>query len=603
MSSDSSASAGAEQRDISRMSVTFVGHVDHGKSTVIGRLLADTGALPEGKIEAVRASCDRAGKPFEYAFLLDALKDEQAQGITIDSARCFFRGKEREYVLIDAPGHVEFLKNMVSGAARAEAALLVIDANEGVQENSRRHATLLRMLGIPRVVVLVNKMDLVEYGRERFESIVEEYRAFLGQLDLASDHFIPVSALEGENIARRSEHMAWYEGPTALEALDGLPRKGAGEDGPLRLPVQDVYKFAAAGDERRIVAGTIASGTLRVGDAVQFFPSGKRSMIASLERFNAPERDDATAGEAIGVTLTEQIYVRRGEIMSHPTDAPATATKVRASVFWMARQPLERGGRYKLKLASGEVAVEVTRIEKTIDATDLERGGEAEQLPRHGVAEIVLDCRRAIALDRADNVAFTGRFVLVDGYEIAGGGLVLDVLEDDLGAVRRSVETRDLNWIRSGLSHATRHRRMGHRPALVMITGSAGTGRKSLARALEKHWFEAERMTYFLAIGSVVHGVDLDLGGSADDADEHLRRFGEVAHLMLDAGLIVVSSAQNLGAREFDVLRTLVAPHALISVGVAAECDCDIGLAEHPSSATAISTIEERMTKAGIWDV
>src|SRR5262245_52180884 len=202
-----------------RLSLVIGGHVDHGKSTIIGRLLADTGSLPEGKLEAVRANCERNSKPFEYAFLLDALKDEQAQGITIDAARVFFKTAQRPYIIIDAPGHIEFLRNLVTGAARAEAALLVIAAKEGVQENSRRHGYMMSMLGIRQIVVLVNKMDLVGFDRSTFDRIAAEYREFLGRLDVIPDGFIPVSGREGDHIARRSEAMQWYDGPTVLEAL------------------------------------------------------------------------------------------------------------------------------------------------------------------------------------------------------------------------------------------------------------------------------------------------------------------------------------------------------------------------------------------------
>jgi bifunctional enzyme CysN/CysC len=211
---------------IEDMNVVIAGHVDHGKSTIIGRLLADTASLPEGKLEQVKETCRRNSKPFEYAFLLDALKDEQAQGITIDSARCFFETEQRRYIILDAPGYIEFLKNMVTGAARAEAALLVIDADEGIQENSRRHGYMLSMLGIKQVTVLVNKMDLVDYSQEVFDEIVEEYTEFLHQIDIEADSFVPVSGMEGDNIASLSEQTPWYEDETVLEVLDSFEAEG-----------------------------------------------------------------------------------------------------------------------------------------------------------------------------------------------------------------------------------------------------------------------------------------------------------------------------------------------------------------------------------------
>jgi bifunctional enzyme CysN/CysC len=247
-----------------QMSIVIVGHVDHGKSTVVGRLLADTGSLPQGKLEAVRKECLRTGKPFEYAFLLDALSDEQDQGITIDTARCFFKTPKRDYIIIDAPGHIEFLKNMISGAARAEAAALVIDAKEGVRENSRRHGYILAMLGIRQVVVCVNKMDLVGHDEAHFRAIEKEYRAFLATIGSVSPrHFVPISALNGENLAERSVAMGWYDGPTFLEAMDGFAKAPPRSEAPVRMPVQAIYKFTSHGDDRRIVAGASRPGGSR----------------------------------------------------------------------------------------------------------------------------------------------------------------------------------------------------------------------------------------------------------------------------------------------------------------------------------------------------
>jgi bifunctional enzyme CysN/CysC len=261
------------------MNIVIAGHVDHGKSTVIGRLLADTNSLPDGKLEQVRENCRRNSKPFEYAFLLDALKDEQSQGITIDSARVFFKTEKRHYIIIDAPGHIEFLKNMVTGASHAEAALLVIDAAEGVQENSRRHGYMISMLGIRQIVVLVNKMDLVDYKQEVFDAIVAEYTEFLDGIDVKAKSFIPVSGMEGDAVAALTDKMPWYSGQTTLQSLDNFKKEAPPVNMPFRMPVQDVYKFTKAGDQRRIIAGTVDTGSVTGGDEVIFYPSGKRSTV------------------------------------------------------------------------------------------------------------------------------------------------------------------------------------------------------------------------------------------------------------------------------------------------------------------------------------
>jgi bifunctional enzyme CysN/CysC len=300
---------------IERLNIVIVGHVDHGKSTVVGRLLADTDSLPHGKLEQIQEMCRRNSRPFEYAFLLDALKDERSQGITIDAARVFFRSSKRYYIILDAPGHIEFLRNMVTGASHAEAAVLVIDAEEGIQENSRRHGYLLSMLGISQLVVLVNKMDLVGYSKEAYDSIVTQYQKFLHEIGVTGS-FIPVSGMQGDNIAASSRAMTWYTGPTVLEALDSFKKEPLPVEKEFRMPVQDVYKFTAAGDKRRIVAGTVDSGSIQAGDEVIFYPSGKRSKIKTLEKFNAAVGASFAAGQAAAFTLETQIYIARGQVDS-----------------------------------------------------------------------------------------------------------------------------------------------------------------------------------------------------------------------------------------------------------------------------------------------
>src|SRR3954464_5367201 len=330
-----------------RMNIVIVGHVDHGKSTVIGRLLADTHSLPDGKLEQVRAQCELNSKPFEYAFLLDALKDEQAQGITIDAARVFFKSRLRHYLILDAPGHIEFLKNMITGAARAEAALLVIDAAEGVKENSRRHGYMVSLLGIRQLSVVVNKMDLVGWDRGVYDRIVKEYGSFLDQVGIRPASFIPVSARGGDNIAERSQSLSWYEGPTVLQALDAFRSEAAPVQRPFRMPVQDVYKFTKQGDDRRIIAGTIDSGAINVGDSVIFYPSGKKSWVKSIEAFNRPPQNRAEAGTAVGFTLQEQIYITRGEVATLELQPrPQVTTRLRVSLFWLGKEPMTKRKEY-----------------------------------------------------------------------------------------------------------------------------------------------------------------------------------------------------------------------------------------------------------------
>jgi len=550
------------------MNIVIVGHVDHGKSTLVGRLLADTGSLPEGKLEQVRQECLRTAKPFEYAFLIDALKDEQSQGITIDTARVFFKSKKREYILIDAPGHIEFLKNMVSGAARAEAALLVIDAEEGIQENSKRHGYLLSMLGIRQVAVCVNKMDRIGYDQKVFDRIEKTYRQFLKEIELEPKVFIPLSALEGENLIGPSKKLAWYVGPSVLEALDSFKESASVEKRPFRMPVQGVYKFTESEDARRIVAGRVESGTLAVGDEVLFLPSGKKSVVKTIEEFNAPKRARVTAGRSTGVTLSEQIYVNRGDVMCKAKDPlPQVSTLLRAKLFWMGKRPMTVDRPYKLKVATAQVTVRLKKIERVIDASELKALAKKE-IGRHDVAQCVLQAASAVAFDLAEDLEATGRFVIVDEVDIAGGGIILERIEDGQAGLRRQTVAREQKWDFSGVAPEERVHRYGHKPALVLLTGKVGVDKKTIARELEQRLFGSGHKTYLLGMGNLLRGLSTDVEQHRLERHEHVRRMGEVAHLFLDAGLIVVATASNLDDTELSHLHEVTSREGTLIINV-----------------------------------
>jgi bifunctional enzyme CysN/CysC len=566
-----------------RMNIVIVGHVDHGKSTVIGRLLADTHSLPDGKLEQVRADCELNSKPFEYAFLLDALKDEQAQGITIDAARVFFKSSLRPYLILDAPGHIEFLKNMITGAARAEAALLVIDAAEGVQENSRRHGYMVSMLGVHQLAVVVNKMDLVNWDEAVYDRIVAEYSAFLEQVGIRPSCFIPVSGRGGDNIADRSGNLPWYTGPTVLDALDTFRSEPAPVEQPFRMPVQDVYKFTKQGDDRRIVAGTIDSGTVRVGDDVIFYPSGKKSRIKSLEAFNRPVQSRAEAGFAVGFTLQEQIYITRGEVATLESEPrPQVTTRLRVSLFWLGREAMVKRKEYLLKLGTARVTARLEEVLRVMDASNLETAQQRNAVQRHDVAECVLKLDRAIACDLAEDIPTTSRFVLVDDFEIRGGGIVREALPDRQTAVRDRVLLRNYKWEPSIIQPEQRAEKYNQKAALILVTGEHESDRKGVAKALEEKLFEDGKVVYFLGIGSVLYGVDADIERKPENRQEHMRRLAEVANLMLDAGIILVVAAAELTQDDLAVIKTAVPPDWIETIWagdtVTTDLACDLQL-------------------------
>jgi len=555
------------------MNIVIVGHVDHGKSTVIGRLLADTGSLPKGRLESVKETCRKNSKPFEYAFLLDALKDEQAQGITIDMARCFFKTEKRDYIIIDAPGHIEFLKNMITGASRAEAALLVIDADEGIKENSKRHGHMVSMLGVKHVTVLVNKMDLAGYRQDVFEKLKSDYSAFLAQINVTPVSFIPVSAREGDNIASHSGRMAWYTGATVLEQLDRFISSGELHELPFRFPVQDIYKFTRSDDDRRIVAGTVAAGSVKVGDEVLFLPSGKQSVIQSVESFNTLPKTEASAGEASGFTLTTQIYIRPGELMVKPSEAqPAVGSRFKVNIFWVGRAPMIRQKEYKLKLGSARATVKLAEISNTLDASDLSYSRNKQQLDCRDVGECILETSRPIAFDPASASETTGRFVIVDNYEIAGGGIVLENLSAGESLLQQHIRDRENNWEPGLVRFEERAAANRHQAKFIVFTGAPGTGKRAVAKALERGLFENRLNAYYLGVANIDRGLDADLGSHADSAGERLRRIGELARILTDAGLIFITTIDDADDYDIETLKLLNEPNDILVINMGENC-------------------------------
>ncbi|HRJ71256.1 MAG TPA: GTP-binding protein, partial [Terrimicrobiaceae bacterium] len=453
-----------------KLRIVIVGHVDHGKSTLIGRLFHDTNSLPEGKVEQIRKASEAEGMEFEFAFLLDALLEEQAQNITIDTTQLPFRTEKREYVIIDAPGHKEFLKNMVTGAASADAAILLIDANEGIQEQSKRHAYLLSLLGIRQIVVAVNKMDLVNYREERFEKVRSDYTEFLGKLGITPQHFVPMSAKLGLNITQASPELSWHKGPAILEALEQFEIAAPPEGQPLRFVLQDIYRF----DERRILAGRIETGQLAVGDELVFWPDGKSSRIKSIEAWNAKvPPTKASVGESVAITLEEQIFVERGDVGSPPDHGPAAGREIHASLFWLQNEPLPLNAPFTLKLGTQSVEARLVEISRVLDSSSLEPlAGSPAIIHKNEVADVRIRARKPIAFDRHDRINETGRFVIVTGKRIGGGGIVREAEYQD--EKRLSGSTENLTWTVSRVTRDLRAEHFGHRGAVIWLTGLSG---------------------------------------------------------------------------------------------------------------------------------
>lgn len=521
-------------RDLLR--IVIVGHVDHGKSTLVGRLFHDTGSLPEGKLEAIRAMCERRGMPFEWAFLMDAFQSERDQGITIDTAQIWFKTAQRDYTIIDAPGHREFIKNMVTGAANADAAVMLIDASQGVQQQSRTHAYLLHLLGVRQIVVLVNKMDLVDLSAARFAEIEATYRSYLSEIGLAPAAIIPIVARDGDNIVTPSDRMSWYQGPTLIAALDKLESKADLTALPLRFPVQDVYKF----DDRRILAGRIQTGSLKVGDRLLFSPSNKTARVASIETWSAPAKTAAEAGESIGITLDEQLFIERGDMASHETLAPIETNVFNGRLFWLSHTPLRVGTGYRLRLQSREVPVTIQQISALYDVEQLS-SAPSDEVPYNGIAEVVLRSQAMLALDPIDDNPATGRFVLTDGTNlVAGGTISMQGYPNQRALVTR--RSSNLTEVAHKVTTEVRNQRNGHRGGVLWFTGLSGAGKSTIAMAVERELFRRGLQVYVLDGDNIRYGLSANLGFAPEDRAENIRRVGEVAALFADAGMIVITA-------------------------------------------------------------
>lgn len=518
--------------------VVIVGHVDHGKSTLIGRLLYDTNSLPEGRYEEVKASCQKRGIELELSYLLDAFQAERDQAVTIDTTQIWFKTALRDYVIIDAPGHREFLKNMISGAAAADAAILVVDAKEGVQEQTKRHAYLLHLLGLQQILVVINKMDKVDNDPERFETVCLQITDYLDDIGIKAGAILPVSARSGEMVTYKSESLSWFQGPTLLETLDRFHHIDPPVARPLRFPVQDVYRF----QEKRILVGRVESGTLSKGDTLLFSPTNEKAKVTSLEIW--PEDKGkivARPGESIGITIDKPAFIERGHIASHEENAPVLSNVFRAHVFWLSDKPLKVGNSYTARYGPSEAKISVQSIDKVINTDDLASSNDKNEVGRHAVAEVTFRARRQIALDSHTDNPNTGRVVIYEGYDIAGGGILS--MEGYPDQRRQSApKSQNIHKVSHLLDPAERAARNGHQGSIIWLTGLSGSGKSTLAMLVERALFEKGYHVFVLDGDNVRHGLNSDLGFSPEDRAENIRRIGEVASLMSRAGMIVLTA-------------------------------------------------------------
>jgi len=535
------------------------GSVDDGKSTVIGRLLYESKMLFEDQLAAIEADSKKwgtQGGDIDFALLVDGLAAEREQGITIDVAYRFFSTDRRKFIVADTPGHEQYTRNMITGASTADVAVILVDARKGVLTQTRRHSYLVSLIGIRKVVLAINKMDLVDYSQQVYNRIDEEYREFAKQIGLADITTIPLSALKGDNMTEASEHTGWYHGPTLMGFLETceIDETRLQRD-PLRLPVQWVNRPNL---DFRGFCGLIASGSVRPGDRVRVQPSGRESTVARIVAHGG-DLPVAVAGQSVTLTLADEVDISRGDVIS-AADAPAeVADQFEATIVWMADEPMLPGRPYLLKLGTRSVSASVTEPKYKVNVNTMEHlAAKQLELNEIGVCNIALD--RAVPFDAYQANRETGGFILIDRLtnNTVGAGMLHF-------ALRRA---HNIHLQHVDIDKSARALQKGQKPAVLWFTGLSGAGKSTIANLVEKRLHALGRHSYLLDGDNVRHGLNKDLGFTEADRVENVRRVGEVAKLMVDAGLIVLTAFISPFRAERRLARSLVAEGEFIEVHV-----------------------------------
>ena len=534
------------------------GSVDDGKSTLIGRMLYDSKLIFEDQLAAIESDSKKVGTTgddIDLALLVDGLQAEREQGITIDVAYRFFSTDKRKFIVADTPGHEQYTRNMATGASGAELALILVDARKGVLTQTRRHSFIVSQLGIKNIVLVVNKMDLVDYSQSRYDEVVEEYLEFAKKLDIPNIITTPISALKGENVISPSCEMHWYHGPTLLGHLETVDVTTDLTETDFRMPVQWVNRPNL---DFRGFSGTIASGRIKPGDEVAVSPSGKTSKVERIVTFDG-DLDEAIAGQAITLTLADEIDISRGDVLSKSDELPELSDQLRANILWMHDDAMLPGRPYLLKTAAITVPVVISDLHHKVNVNTLEeQAGKTLELNEIGVCNLALD--RAIPFDAYRDNRATGSFILIDRYtnSTVGAGMI------DYGLRRAS----NIVWQELDVHKANRAEQKGQKPCVLWFTGLSGAGKSTVANLVEKKLFSEGRHTYTLDGDNVRHGLNKDLGFTDADRVENIRRVSETANLFVDAGLIVLVSFISPFKSERRMARELMGESEFIEVFV-----------------------------------
>ncbi|NOZ66047.1 MAG: sulfate adenylyltransferase subunit CysN [Alphaproteobacteria bacterium] len=547
-----------EQEHKSFLRFITCGSVDDGKSTLIGRLLYDSKLIFEDQLASLEDDSKKIGTQggeIDFALLVDGLAAEREQGITIDVAYRFFATDKRKFIVADTPGHEQYTRNMATGASSADVAVILIDARRGVLTQTRRHSYIVNLLGIRHAVVAINKMDLVDYDQEVFQAIEKEFRTFAENLDFSSIHFIPMSALKGDNIMDVGDHMNWYDGPTLMAHLESIDVSHERAAQPFRLPVQWVNRPNL---DFRGFSGTIAAGTIKPGDPIIALPSGKTSHVKAIATYDG-DLGQAMADQAITLTLTDEIDISRGDVISEFDKRPEVTDQFQAKIIWMHDQPLLPGRPYLIKTTNKTVTGEVTELKYKVNVNSLEHeAGKTLELNEVGLCNFNLDTPVVYEPYR-DNAAL-GAFIMIDkitNVTVAAGMI-------DFG-LRRAT---NVHWQAVDVNKDVRAEQKRQKPVVLWFTGLSASGKSTIANLVEKKLHARGKHTYLLDGDNVRHGLNRDLGFVDADRVENIRRVGEVAKLMIDAGLIVLTAFISPFRAERRMVRQMLEDHEFVEVFV-----------------------------------
>ncbi|MDN7136758.1 sulfate adenylyltransferase subunit CysN [Pseudidiomarina sp. 1ASP75-14] len=511
------------------------GSVDDGKSTLIGRLLHDSKLIYDDQLQALKRT--HSDEEVNLADLVDGLQAEREQGITIDVAYRYFSTDKRKFIIADTPGHEQYTRNMATGASTSELAIILIDAAKGVQTQTRRHSFIVSLLGIKHVIVAVNKMDSVDYSQARYKEIQQQYIELAGILDIPDIHFVPISALKGDNVVHKSEHTPWFRGRTLMQYLETLEIQKA-QDNDFRFPVQWVNRPSA---DFRGYSGNIASGTVHVGDTIRVLPSGKVTTVKSIETFDGA-LPQARAPQSITLTLNDELDVSRGDMIVEKDALPHMSKRVRAKVVWMHEEALQPGREYLLKMGAQTVTAQCEKVRYRVDINTLKEVDDT-QLGLNEIGLIDLSALKPLVFDSYQNNRATGAFILIDKLSNAtvAAGLVTQPLSDAEESVEQQ-RTGPVVWQETSVTQAQRAALKQQKPVVLWFTGLSGAGKSAIANAVEERLHALQKHTYLLDGDNVRHGLNEGLTFSEADRIENIRRIGEVAKLMTDAGLIVLTA-------------------------------------------------------------